>query len=203
MTPFEHLVALLRLSISAPTQAIRRIMELDLPRNELFAAMVLITALSTIAAALTGVLAIQIMPNGGAVTVSAFTFAVINVSILIILAFALDITGRAFGGKGNLDGALIVLIWWQFLSLLADIALLGTDVILGDVAWLLRVGVSGLLFWCFLSYISEIHGFNSLFAAFGVVVVALIAISFGMAILFGFIRVMMASGLGAGGFANV
>ncbi|MBL4811385.1 MAG: hypothetical protein JKX69_03270 [Rhodobacteraceae bacterium] len=203
MTPIEHLVALLRQSISAPTQAIRSIIGLGLPRNELFAAMVLVTALSTIVAALTGDLVIMVMPDGELITASVFTFAVVNVSILTIMAFALDMVGRAFGGKGNLDGALIVSIWWQLLSLIAGIALLGADVILGDASWLLRVGVYGLLFWCFLSYISEIHGFNSLLAAFGVVVVALIAIAFGMTILLGFIRMMMASGIGAGGFANV
>ncbi len=69
--------------------------------------------------------------------------------------------GRAFGGSGHFDGALVTMVWITALNLLVN----ATSVVLGIFApamsILLLLGGVVVLFWILTMFVTELHGFRS------------------------------------------
>src|SRR5690606_2427496 len=72
-----------------------------------------------------------------------FVLAGLRLAAMLILATALALLGRAFGGKGGFDGSLRIMIWLQFLMVLLQAIQLVALVILPPLAGILSLGSLG------------------------------------------------------------
>ncbi len=87
---------------------------------------------------------------------------IVHAILLVVITFATFGIGRMLGGEGTLDETFLLLIWLQFIMLVANllqivVAILWTP--LGALAAL----VSFVLFlWLFVNFVLVLHGFRSI-----------------------------------------
>jgi hypothetical protein len=187
---FQDFTALVWQSIVAPREAARRLIDLGLSRVVLWQALCLVTVLSVLLVAITqGPLPELPADTREPITLSPFAYATILGSSLVMLVFALFYTGQALGGTGAFAGTLTVIIWLEVLAIcirLAQFALSlfgpGAESILSLVGMLI-------LFWALLNFVSELHGFESIWKSLFVLVLAVVGISLGVALIISIIGV--------------
>lgn len=171
---------LLRQSLRDPRAAARRVIGLGhaFRPAELWLGLVLLTVLSTL---VSHVLILSVEPAGaGVLGMGPIAMAGLQLGLMAGFVAAIVEVGRRAGGRGDLTGALAIVVWLEALALLLQlIQMLLAPVGLGDLVGL--VGV--VMFWTLLSFfVAELHGFQSVPAVFGgialTVVVAAIILTF-------------------------
>lgn len=155
------LVALLRESLADPTEAFRALHALRLSRATLLEAAALLAILSALMASLLGANA-PIPVSGEAVTIGPVAWAVVFGLSMVISAWALGLAGRALGGTGDFDGALLVTVWLDVVALVTQVVTVAIGLVLPLAAPLLGVLGLALLLWCLLGFAKALHGFDGL-----------------------------------------
>ncbi len=156
------LVGLVRLSLADPVAAGRRVLALALPRPVLWQALVLVSCLSVVLTELAGLVAPAAAPGFlAALSANPIAAALLQGVVLLAMVHATWAIGRAFGGRGDLDGSLHVVIWMQALLIMLQLLQLVALVVLPPLAAL--VGLAGivLFFWLFSGLVMALHGFAS------------------------------------------
>lgn len=106
----------------------------------------------------------------------------ISGTALLILVFGVHLVGRAFGGKGELAGAVVLIAWIQAIFLILQVIqvlFLITIPVVADI-----IGTFGLVLflWLLAPFVTELHGFSSvwkvLFGIIGTVFAIALALSF-------------------------
>lgn len=140
---------------------------------------------------------LMLSPAEAAVFVaSPFTLCVILGASLVMLAFAIQLTGRMFGGRGTFQTALLLLIWWQAMALVIQVAQTATLLLSPPLSGIVAlVGLSWMVF-ALLHLVNVLHGFESLLKSLGTVVVGILGISFGTALLLTLVGVTVQGGTG-------
>jgi hypothetical protein len=163
----DRLTELLQLTLSDPRAAARHIIALRLPANFGWTALVLMAILS----GGLGYVAYLASPVEDDALMSAMVgnplrAAVIQIIVLMLSGWLAFVVGRAFGGQGRLEDALVLVAWVQVPLL----ALQVVQLVLGVAAPLLAplVGLAGLALYAVLlsSVIAELHGFRSALKVF-------------------------------------
>lgn len=182
---FVDVIALARATIESPRDGAASILRLKIGRNALIEALVLVAVLSVLLSGLADLLTggvaagarpgIFANPLLTAVMMSAFLFG----SALAVFGF-----GRAFGGVGDLDGALAVTVWLQSLMIAVQVLQLVVMLVLPGLAVLIGLVALGLFVWLFINFVAELHGFQSLGLVFVGSIAAVFAIGFVLTILF-------------------
>ncbi|NJM84051.1 MAG: YIP1 family protein [Tabrizicola sp.] len=183
----DEVLALGRLSLENPRKAARVLVAMDVPVAARTAGLLLVAVASTVLSHIGFLIQPPTDdPIGQFIAASpfrtaAFQWLLLSVSVLLIYR-----VGRMRGGSGSMNDALLVVVWLQVLMLglqLLQVLLLLISPVLAAV-----VGLAGivLFLWLLTNFVAELHGFQSLLAVFGAIVLT----GFAVAFLFVFILAM-------------
>ncbi|GGX62856.1 hypothetical protein GCM10007385_34980 [Tateyamaria omphalii] len=116
---------------------------------------------------------------------------------LLVMVHGLVWAGRALGGHGEFTDMLALLTWLQALRAAAQALVLALSLIVPAIAGLVALVVAIVAFWLLLHFVSAALRFDSLFRAFGLLIIVLAGLFIGMMML------VTLTGVTAGGLANV
>ena len=175
-----RMAALARLSVQNPRAAARVLLAEGVPLAARSAGLTLIAVVSAILLYPSFVL----MPPEDIVSAffaqSPLQTAVVQWLALLLSVVLIASVGRAFGGRGSLADAMLVVVCLQ---LGVQVAQLLALVVLPPLAGLIGlIGFVGFV-WLMVNFIAELHGFRSLGLVFGGIIVTFIAAAFVLAIL--------------------
>jgi hypothetical protein len=159
---WADVVALAQLSLREPRAAGRVLGGLDLSRGTIATALALVAVLSALSLHAT----LALLPEADRAALeravgTPWQNAALQAGAIALCAALIHLIGRAAGGKGRYLGALLAVIWVQFLLLpvqiLQIVGVLGLPVV-AEIAGIVGVG---LFFWILSGLIAEQHRFVS------------------------------------------
>jgi hypothetical protein len=191
MTGFvDQIITLARQSLEDPRGATRSLLGMDIP----LPARTIGLLLMAVASALFVHLGFLILPPppvplAQMMAESPLRTAVVQWVVLATSVLLIWRIGRAWGGRGSLPDALLVMVWLQLIMLAVQAVQLLALVIAPPIAGLLNLVGLALFFWLLCSFVAELHGFTSRAKVFAGVVVTLfglaLVIVIGLTALFG------------------
>lgn len=169
------LQSVFRLILSDPRGAFRLVSDLGLSRETLWQMLALLVALRVVIMGLLG--GSFTVPFGMTEqAVSPFAFAFLMAANSVVTVFLVHYAGRALDGKGTFEGAMIVVLLTDALSVASSVVMLVLGLLVAGLA-----GVAGLivaigLFLYTLVFIDENHAFGSLLKAFGTLILGVLGL---------------------------
>jgi Yip1-like protein len=147
-------------SLLRPRAAARRILGMPLSALSLVEAAVLVSCGGTLVIYLAAH-EVPALAGGefGDLTGSPFLATVLNVVQIVAIAAAAVWVGRRFGGTGELSGAVALVVWYNFVSMILVAALLGAYLLAPLLALVLGLAFCFWLVWAPVSFVAELHGF--------------------------------------------
>jgi hypothetical protein len=197
MTLGARLASLMQLTLQDPTRAARELLAEGVPLSARTAGLLLVAVLSALLVSLQvgdGTQAPD--PITAFMLGSPFRTAVLQWGFLALSVLLIHRVGRAFGGRGSLPDALLIVVWLQALMLGFQVAQLVVAPILPALAGLIALVSFVVYFWLLTHFIAELHGFASRGLVFVGMLLTGLATGFVLAVLFILI-------LGPGAFVNV
>jgi hypothetical protein len=164
-------------TIRAPQEAAQAVLALNLPRNVLWLGLALVITLSTLLAS--AVLLMVPMPEAGAGVPMPVVMGIVQAVFLVLVSLGIAVIGARFGGKGDFDGALALMVWLQAVFLVVQafqIAAIAIGLsVLSDIFSLASIP---LFFWLMAQFVTVLHGFSSVWKTFWAIIMFLIAFAF-------------------------
>lgn len=186
------LIALARQSVSDPRGAARRLIDRNLPPPVLVDAAALVAVLSGISGWLFAnlLLSLPAPPEVTAAELAAargevagpLSQAMVQARGMVLIAAAIWILGRMFGGVGRAGGAVAITIWLSALSLAAQIVLIVLLALAPPIAVLALIGWVVLNIWLLTSFIAELHDFDSAWSVFFAILGLAFLLALGLAL---------------------
>ena len=183
--------AFVKRSIVDPAGIARQLKDERLSRGTLWSLLALVTVLSTLLVE-AGLVLLSSDTNAAGFT--PFTLTLILGSSLVVMVFAIQLTGQALGGTGRLDQALLLVAWWQGIGLVFQTLQLAAALVLPPLAGIVTLLGLGWLVFALMHFVNELHGFGSLFKALGCVAIGILGFSFGIAIILTLLGVSVQGG---------
>lgn len=163
-------------TVQAPRKAARQIMAVQMPRSARWQVLGLITVVSAILAYIS--LLVSAAVNGVDLTqemnTSPFMLAISQAVVLFVSVLAIDRFGRAAGGTGTLDDAILLVAWAQIVLACLQVVQIAMLLVLPSFALLLGFAGMVLLFVLTTVFVAELHGFRSLGLVFASVLVVML-----------------------------
>lgn len=172
MSMANTLAALARQSMTEPRPAAANLMALGIPREALWPAFVLVNIVSVVLAAL--MFGPQEVPPFRTAAVSLVSSVL---SIMLVLKL-----GQLMGGKGTFEDTLLLTTFLQAIFLVGQVIQVFISFIFLPLAGLYFFALLIFVIWLNINFIAALHGFTSLWRAFGTLMLA----SFALAMLFMF-----------------
>lgn len=117
------------------------------------------------------------------ILVSPMAYAAVLISGFVVMIFLVHYTGRAIGGKGTFLGSMAVAVLLEGLSLILVVVQLLAGLLLPGLVGLVSLVSIPVMLFCALSFIDELHEYGSMFKAFGMILLSILGLSFGITIL--------------------
>ena len=172
-------------SFRRPRAAARRLLALDPPNNEIWAAAVMVACLETVVLQLAfRMIPAELATVFGAEPMPPLVSLVEQLVVLAVAALVAARIGALFGGKGTLKGAALVVLWISFLSALFPLAAVVLMALSPLFAGILALASVFWVLWAFASFVAELHGFRRLLPVMFGVVATWIILVFGLSMLF-------------------
>jgi Yip1 domain len=175
---------LVGLSFREPRQAARAVLSLPLGDNGRWAAFALMAVVS---AALMHVLSTLAPLEGDAGEVIAppgpFFWVFVVGGGMLVLTGATYGVGRLFGGKARPGDLAVLVAWLQALQLVIAVAQVATMVLLPILGGLIEIASLLAFLWLLSAFVTEAHGFRSMAAVAGGVVVTFFVLALVFALL--------------------
>ncbi len=176
-------------TVRQPRDGAARIMALDLPAALLWELMGLVVVVSVILGQVT-----MLMAAGGDVPPNPYlanplVMAGVQLALLVLLVFATHWIGRAMGGQGVFEDALVLVIWLQFVMVCLQVVQTVLFFVAPILAELIAVGGLVLFLWLMTNFVAVLHGFRSLGLVFVMILMSAFALTFAISLLltlFGF-----------------
>ncbi|MFC4668429.1 YIP1 family protein [Seohaeicola nanhaiensis] len=169
-------------SVTDPAAAARVLLGLRLPRSVLWQGLVLMAVLQAVIYALSDLAFAEPNPMrllfGG-----PLQFFMIALLGMVLFVYVLRMAGRLFGGQGELDDVLAVMVWLNALRAAAQVAMLVLSLTVPMVAMVLMLVVTFFGLYISMHFINEALRLNSLLRSFFVLLVASLAIGIALSIL--------------------
>lgn len=184
----QEFVDLIVLSLRNPRAAAKQIIDMNLPMPVLWNCALLVVILSvlltfaTITSAPESSLVLQM---GG----TPMGFTILSAGSMVMLIFGLYWTGRMLGGKGDLHSFIALVVWIQFLWLLAQLVQTFLVLLSPPLAALLGFASLGYGLWILIQFINEAHKLNNALIGAATLVLAALGVTLGLSILLGIIGV--------------
>ena len=164
-------------TIRAPQEAAQAVLALNLPRNVLWLGLALAITLSTLLAS--AVLLMVPMPEAGAVVPMPVFMGIVQAVFLVLVSLGIAVIGARFGGKGDFDGALALMVWLQAVFLVVQAFQIAAIAIgLSVLADIVSLASIPLFFWLMAQFVTVLHGFSSVWKTFWTIIMFLIAFAF-------------------------
>lgn len=186
---------LLQRSLLDPAGAARVVIDGRPPRRPLWLALVLVTCLGVlIAAAVDGPEIVIPLGAENDLVIPPFPYAAILGASLVVTVVALYWTGRALGGTGSFADALAVVVWLEVVAIAVRIVQIVILLILPPLAAVASILGLGILLWCLVNFVNELHGFRSLGRSVLTLVLAAVGIFVGLSLILALIGIGATTG---------
>ncbi len=183
-------------SIRAPRDAARWVMSVDMPRGARWEALLLIVVISVILGQIgTFIVITEADLLMGPLLANPVMAGIIQMSMLVLMVFAIFWIGRAMGGTGGFGDTILLVAWLQFIMACIQVAQTASLLFFPPVASLFGVVGFVLFFWLLTNFIAELHGFSSLAQVFLMVLVSLVGIAFGLSLILAMIGITVPGAL--------
>lgn len=167
-----------------PRGAAQELLRMGLPAQAAWAALALVCVLSTVLVHLSvGLLPVQDQAELALILGNPLGTLVMSGSALLILVFAVHLIGRAFGGGGTLDGAVLLVAWLQAIFLMLQLVQILFMIILPLVANVIGTFGLALFLWLLAPFVTVLHGFQSVWKVLFGIVGSAFAIALALSIL--------------------
>ncbi len=164
-------------TIRAPQEAAQAVLALNLPRNVLWLGLALVITLSTLLAS--AVLLMVPMPEAGAGVPMPVVMGIVQAVFLVLVSLGIAVIGARFGGKGDFDGALALMVWLQAVFLVVQAFQIAAIAIgLSVLADIVSLASIPLFFWLMAQFVTVLHAFSSVWKTFWSIIMFLIAFAF-------------------------
>ncbi len=180
-------------AIREPREAANTLMSLGVPSAALWPAFGALVCLTVILTFLSGGLS----TGGEAATVGPLSLAFTSALAGAASVFLVWKIGGALDGTGSFEETLLLTVFLQGIVFAAQFVELLIFLFLTPLAGVFSIAVVILTFWINLNFIAALHGFTSLWRAFGVLLFA----SLGVALILIFAMSLLGVQFMAGGFA--
>lgn len=161
-------------TLTTPKDAAARIMAIQLPRSELYTALLAVSALTAVLASASAMMGPPVPPEVMAQMPVLALFErplalfVLLAGGLVVMVHALFWAGTAMGGTGRLEDMIALFTWLQALRVVAQLGIIVLSLVIPAIATLVALLVSVLAFWLTLNFIAAGLRLGSLLKAFGV-----------------------------------
>jgi hypothetical protein len=193
MTEPPSLLKLLELCARRPRAAMEAVMEMRLSAPVAWQAFALVLVIELIFAQILGLLLgpVEVPDNalGPALALNPILLGAIQGALLVLMVFAIHWVGRAFGGTGRMEDAVLLMALLQF----ALVVLQAVEIVLVAIVPALAAGILLFnifaFFYLLTSFITTLHGFNRPPMVFLGILLTMIGAIFGLSILLAIIGV--------------
>jgi hypothetical protein len=163
----DRLRRLIRETFVNPRGAMRAVLDVEVPRAALIEAAILVSALAVLASFVPTL--IYPLPPGEPLAdllSSPLLLGVVQFILLILIAIAVFLVGRAFGGEGTFHQSIQAMVWLNFVVVAIEIVELPLYLI--GPAIVAPVNLATMIFaaWLSVNTIAELHRFRSLLRVF-------------------------------------
>ncbi len=197
MTLGERILSLAQLTLQDPRQAARVLLAEGVPLRARTGGLLLVAVVSALMASLQlGTSPQALDPLTAFMLASPFRAAVVQWLFLALSVLLIHRVGRAFGGRGSLPDALLIVVWLQLLTLVLQVLQLAATVLSPPLAGIIGLGGFALFLWLMTSFIAELHGFSSR----GLVFLGMVLTALGTGLVLGFVLILI---IGPEAFMNV
>lgn len=158
------------------------ILSLGVPREALWTALALVVVVSTLLTQATSLMLTgQAMMPGLPIGPTAAGF--IQLLILVVMVFAIFWIGRAMGGSGSFEEAVLLVAWLQFIMVCLQVLQTVAIFVMPPLTGVIGIFGFVLFLWLLTNFIAVLHGFKSLVQVFLMIVVSAIGIAFGLSLI--------------------
>ena len=184
MLDLRYLLALAVQTLRHPRAGAAAVLRLAPPTEALWLAFALVIVGSLILGEMVAM--ILDLPQNGTLTGQPMVVTgLIQAAALYLMIQAIAHIGRFFGGMGQVEDALALVTWLQFLFLFVQAAQLVLILVAPILASITTILVLALFFWLLVNFIAEMHGFQSLARVFFGTLVTAFTILFTLSVILG------------------
>lgn len=173
------------LTIRDPRAGARMVLSLDVTRQDRWNMLLLTVVISAILAKVSVLLSGGGGSNVGFFAASPFMLGVVQLVLMLFAVFAIHYVGRRLGGTGNFDGAIILVVWLQFVMICLQLAQMLLLLVSPLLAFLVGIAGVGLFFWMLTQFIMELHDFKSPLTVFLGIFLGMFALAILLSVLIG------------------
>lgn len=179
-------------TVPEPRKVARDIFAFGAPRGALWQILALLLVSMTFLAVISSILFPVDPAEMGAIfgdedmtpaLISPVVTGIVQATTAVASVWAIFWIGRAFGGTGSFDEALLTVIWLHFVLFLMQIGILLLGLFAPGVALLLTLMSFVMTFWLLSHFVAEMHGFRSAGSVFAGIMMVLLVLAVVMSLL--------------------
>lgn len=196
MTDMATLGTLLRLArdtVSDPKEAASTVLSFAPPRDALWLMFALVIVASMFLGEVVALL-VQMPTAETGMMGSPIVLGLVQALFLFALTHAIHRIGRAFGGTGRFEEALLLVVWLQFVFIVVQLIQIVAILVVPPLAVLVTLVAMALFFWLLTNFIAVLHGFTNLGQVFLMIIVSIIGIAFALSIVLAILGVGLPQG---------
>jgi hypothetical protein len=181
MASLSTLLRLARDTLANPREGAVAVLNFAPPRDALWLMLALVIVVSMLlgeAVALVAGISADGPLTGPMITNSPLVLGVLQGAFLFVMIHAIHRIGRAFGGTGRFEEAMLLVIWLQFIFILVQLVQILAFTLLPGLAAIITILALGLFFWLLTNFIAVLHGFSSIGMVFVATILSLVGIVF-------------------------
>jgi Yip1 domain len=182
-----YLFGMVLQTVPEPRKIAREVQGLAFSRSVLWQALLLLLVATTFLGVISSIL-FPVDPEAfGVLMADPILTGIAQSAVSVLTVFAIYWIGRALGGTGGFNAALLTVIWLHFVLLVIEIGVLFLGVFAPGLALLLWVMGMVMTFWILSHFIAEMHGFRSAGLVFLSIFMVLIVLVVVMSLVFALI----------------
>lgn len=175
------LVPMIQTSLRTPRTAADLIIAIELPRDVLWTALALVAVINTFMLYFLVQITETPVPIPGYFD-RPMTLFFLNAGLMVVYIHAMFWAGLAIGGQGRLMDVLAVVVWFQALWLMAQVATVLISLAVPGLGALVSFGVAIWGLWIFLNFLAAALNLSSAWHGVAVLLVSFVGLVFGLGI---------------------
>lgn len=188
----QDIPAMVYKSLMEPAAVAKDLIALRWDRATLWMALALVAVLNVLLLALVQV--ISPLPDSlvqQGISMTPFSYAIVVGVFLTLLIFTSRGFGKMLGGVGELQDMLVIVVWFQVMSVALEAVQVVLLIFSAGLASLFGLASLGVLIWCMINFLDVAHGFGNKAKAIGTLVLAVLATAMGSGLVLAVVQGMM------------
>ena len=195
-------------TVPEPRKVARDVFAFPAPRRALWLMLALLLVTMTFLAVISSILfpvdpaelgALLSEEEMSAIFTGPILTGIVQTASALVMVWAIFWIGRAAGGTGSFDQALLTVIWLHFVLLVMQLGILVLGLFATGVALLLTLMSFVMTFWLLSNFVAEMHGFRSAGSVFAGIMMVLLVLAVMLSILLALTGFGVTLDTGAGG----